>query len=48
MELTAEGKQIAEHGSHEAVLYSAIPVHDGTIQVELMVCWLEFYHTLVT
>ncbi|KAK2143300.1 hypothetical protein LSH36_855g00035 [Paralvinella palmiformis] len=48
LELTAEGKQIAEHGSHEAVLYSAIPVHDGTIQVELMIDVLILYHLFLT
>lgn len=33
--LTEEGRQVAENGSHEAVLYRSIP-EDGVAQSELM------------
>ena len=36
LELTEEGKEIAERGSHEALLYHVLPP-DGMSQAELMV-----------
>jgi phenylalanyl-tRNA synthetase alpha chain len=36
-ELTDEGKQVAENGSHEALIFNAIP-DGGILQAELMVC----------
>lgn len=37
IELTAEGKSVAENGSHEAIVYNSIPL-DGIVQSELMKC----------
>lgn len=34
-ELTSEGKHVAEHGSHEAAVFNAIPA-DGIAQADLM------------
>lgn len=36
LKLTAEGLEVAENGSHEAVLYLAVPI-EGISQTELMV-----------
>ncbi|XP_003744769.1 phenylalanine--tRNA ligase alpha subunit [Galendromus occidentalis] len=35
-ELTAEGKQIAQDGSHEAAVYNAVPIDGGIKQPDLM------------
>ena len=35
-ELTEEGKQVAERGSHEALVYNAVP-SEGIAQSKLMV-----------
>ena len=37
LELTEEGRQVAENGSHEAVVYSAVPPDGGILQAQLMV-----------
>lgn len=37
-ELTGEGQQVADNGSHEAVLYRSIP-DNGIPQAELMKVW---------
>ena len=44
-ELTEEGKQVAENGSHEALVYNAIPA-EGITQSELMVIF--FLHSSFT
>ena len=36
LELTDEGKEVAERGSHEALVYHVIPA-DGIAQAEIMV-----------
>jgi phenylalanyl-tRNA synthetase alpha chain len=36
LELTTEGREIAEHGSHEARLFAAVP-SEGILQTNLMV-----------
>lgn len=36
-ELTDEGRAVAENGSHEAVVYNAVP-SQGILQSELTVC----------
>ncbi|PAA91846.1 hypothetical protein BOX15_Mlig028271g1 [Macrostomum lignano] len=36
LELTDEGRQVADHGSHEAVLFASVPAGDGAPQSELM------------
>ena len=36
LELTEEGKEVADRGSHEALVYHAIPA-DGISQAEIMV-----------
>ena len=38
LELTDEGKEVAERGSHEALVYHVIPP-DGIAQAEIMV-WI--------
>jgi len=35
--LTDEGKQVLQHGSHEAVVYNAVDPNEGTLQAEVMV-----------
>jgi hypothetical protein len=52
-ELTAEGKSVAANGSHEAVVYNAVP-NEGISQPELMVisyyiifCCIAYSHELI-
>ncbi len=40
LELTGEGREVAEKGSHEAVLFHSIPP-DGILQAEIMVHWIR-------
>ena len=49
LELTAEGKEVAERGSHEALVYHVIPP-DGIAQAEIMVgfCHYRFYFFLLS
>lgn len=35
--LTEEGKQVLEHGSHEAVVFAAVDPKLGTLQADIMV-----------
>lgn len=37
-ELTAEGEEMVQHGSHEARLFNAVDPQNGSLQAELMVC----------
>jgi phenylalanyl-tRNA synthetase alpha chain len=39
--LTDEGKKVAENGSHEAVVYNAVP-SEGILQSDLIVCQCSF------
>ena len=41
LELTAEGKEVAERGSHEALVYHVIPP-DGIAQAEIMVGFCHY------
>lgn len=43
-ELTDEGKEFVEKGSHEARLFNAIDQAKGTLQSTLMVRWLAQCH----
>lgn len=39
--LTAEGREIASHGSHEAKVFSLVPPGEEGIPVsEIQVCWV--------
>ena len=35
--LTEEGKQVLEHGSHEAIVFAAVDPKLGTLQADVMV-----------
>ena len=37
--LTEEGLQVAQDGSHEALVYNAVPP-EGILQADLMVSWV--------
>ena len=36
-ELTPEGEQVAEKGSHEALVFHSVPAEGGMLQADLMV-----------
>ena len=36
-QLTGEGAEIADHGSHEAIVYAAVPAEDSIAQQALLV-----------
>jgi hypothetical protein len=40
--LTDEGRKVAEYGSHEAVVYNAVPLQ-GILQSDLTVCQYSFH-----
>jgi phenylalanyl-tRNA synthetase alpha chain len=40
--LTDEGRKVAENGSHEAVVYNAVP-SEGILQSDLIVCQYSFH-----
>ena len=44
--LTEEGKQVVEHGSHEAVVFAAIDPKLGTLQTDVMVYWPYSSHVV--
>lgn len=40
-ELTDEGREIVEHGSHEARIFNSVLSEKGILQSELMVKWIK-------